>query len=163
MIRGTDVTSFRDCKPQYAAARDRAQHVVGATSERIADARQRYRSLVGKTFTLTAYRDRGSAFTKNAVDDVLNLTLREFGPTLAPRVTALPSSSAQGLAAISGERLGILDANLVIVYFSTPAARADAETNPQFRPCFPASPQPVDVRMLRQVADPVHTEPPNSG
>jgi iron complex transport system substrate-binding protein len=114
-------------KKQQAAA------LVSQVQRKIATVKAQHPRFAGKTFTFGPVEGNGQIFTTSSSADASATFFRQLGLTLAPAVTHLPASSTPGRSEISLERLDLLDADVVILAYATPAAQRQLEANPLFK------------------------------
>ncbi|SEE67554.1 ABC transporter substrate-binding protein [Jiangella alba] len=112
---------------------DEAQRQLRQTNDAIAAAIDAHPQLAGLTFTLGPVTADGAVNTINSTADASAEFLAQLGMELSPAVTGLPSSGIPGRAVISPEELELLDADVLLLTFNTPAARATLEANELFQ------------------------------
>lgn len=84
-------------------------------------------------FTIGPVQADGTVTTINSATDASAVFLSQLGLTLSPAVTGLATGPIPGRAPISPERLGVLDADVLILTFNTPQAQQRMEANPLFQ------------------------------
>lgn len=109
-----------------------AARVADVEAELVA-ARRDHPELQGKTFTFGPVQADGTLSTINRTDDASVALLGELGLVLSPRVTALPEGDIPNRAAISPERLDLIDADIVLLTFYTDESRGTFESQPLFQ------------------------------
>lgn len=109
---------------------DRAPGAIAATEGAVATAAAENPGLRGRTFSFSVVYS-GVVYTVLG-GDAAAAVLTQLGLTLAPAVATLPESATKGRAEVSAEQLSVLDADVVMVSYSTPADKAAFETNPLF-------------------------------
>ncbi|OLT11236.1 hypothetical protein BJF78_27400 [Pseudonocardia sp. CNS-139] len=114
---------------------DEAVQRVHDVEARIAAARAAHPALAGRTFTFGPVTPDGTIYTTNSTADLSAVFLQQLGLVLSPKATALPESRTRGKAVVSPELLDVLDADLLILTFtsSDPALRTRVESDPLFR------------------------------
>lgn len=109
-----------------------AARVISDTERKIAEARAGA-ALDGRTFTCSSVGGGGGqVYTKNSADDVLALSLAQFGLKLSPKVTALSSTTTAGIAGVGPEQLDLLDADLLLISYDSDEQRRTFEATPLF-------------------------------
>ena len=108
--------------------------LVADVQGRIARARTDHPQLAGRTFTFGPVTPDGTVYTTNSADDLSARFLQQLGLVLSPRVRSLPASSTRGKAVVSPENLDVLDADLMILTYTSddPGLRSRLETRPLF-------------------------------
>ncbi|MDQ4115558.1 MAG: hypothetical protein M3235_01195 [Actinomycetota bacterium] len=100
----------------------------------LASARVEHPRWQGRTFTFGPVIPGQEIYTVSSTSDASAALLSALGLRLAPAVTALPESEIPGRAKVSPERIGVLDADvLMLAYFGGPSVRADFEKQPLFQ------------------------------
>ncbi|MEC3993911.1 iron-siderophore ABC transporter substrate-binding protein [Actinacidiphila sp. DG2A-62] len=133
--RGVGQDSWQDMAArtgQVLGKRAQAEALVARVQAKIAAVHAQHPELQGKTFTFGPVSG-GEAFTIKSPTDASAVFFSQLGMTLAPQVTSLPDSATPGRAAISRERLDLLDADVVILTFATEPERKSFEAQPLFR------------------------------
>ncbi|MBU2663650.1 iron-siderophore ABC transporter substrate-binding protein [Actinoplanes bogorensis] len=110
-----------------------AAQQIKTTEDAIAQAKAANPEFAGKTFTLGPVTADGTVNTINSTSDASAEFLAQFGLALSPAVTSLPNAAIPGRAVISPERLDVLDADVLMLTFNTPAARTKLEATPLFQ------------------------------
>ena len=113
-----------------------AQALVDETEGAIAEARQAYAGLQGRTYTL-AWANAPGTVAVMASDDITAKFFADLGLSRTQQISELPtktgSAAGAGGAAVSYEQLDLLDADLLVVAFSTPDLKSALESNSLFR------------------------------
>lgn len=110
-----------------------ADEQIRRTEAAIAKAKKDNPELDGATFTLGPVTADGTVNTINSTKDASAEFLAQLGMKLAPAVTELPNSGIPGRAIISPERLRLIDADVVMLTYNTPAVRKKTEANGIFK------------------------------
>jgi len=118
---------------QLLGRADAAAALVAQVEGAIAAARADHPGFAGKTFTIGPVTADGQVNTINSMTDASVVFLAQLGLTLSPRVTGLPTSSIPGRALISAEQLSLIDADVLLLTFTTPQARERLEADPLFK------------------------------
>lgn len=117
---------------QVLGKRAQAEALVAHVQAKIAAVHTQHPELQGRTFTFGPVSG-GEAFTIKSPTDASAVFFSQLGMKLAPQVTSLPDSATPGRAAISRERLDLLDADVVILTFATEPERTAFEAQPLFK------------------------------
>lgn len=114
-------------------AEDAARRVAGIEA-RIAQARDTHPVLRGRTVTFGPVTADGTIYTTCSDADLSAAFLQQLGLTLSPKARALPESRTRGKAIVAPELLNLLDADLLLLTYTTPdpAVRAKLEASPLF-------------------------------
>ncbi|MBB4683086.1 ABC transporter substrate-binding protein [Amycolatopsis jiangsuensis] len=112
-------------KPDQAAA------LVKQVRDKIDGVGKAHPEFAGKTFTFGPV-STNSVYTINSTADAAATFFSQLGLKLSPKAAVLPSSTTPGRAQISPERLDLLDADVLIISYDSPASRATFEANPLF-------------------------------
>lgn len=133
---------------------DRARSVIAGVEHTIDADRTAHPEFAGKTFTFGPVQADGTIYTTSSRSDLSAALLAQLGLTLSPKVLNLPASSTRGKSIVSLERLDVLDADVLILTYITPAQQTKLEANPLFRRlpavrrgAYIALPLPVSVAM----------------
>jgi len=110
-----------------------ATKLVADTRAKIASLRAQHPELTGKTFTFGPVSGLDSIFTISRSDDASAVFFSQLGMKLAPAVTSLPPSATAGRSLVSAERIEVLDADVLIIAYTKPGARAELEGNQLFK------------------------------
>ncbi|MFE6699247.1 ABC transporter substrate-binding protein [Streptomyces sp. NPDC057718] len=110
-----------------------ADEQIRLTEAAIAKAKKENPDFQGATFTLGPVTAEGTVNTINSTKDASAEFLAQLGMKLAPAVTKLPSSGIPGRAIVSGERLSVLDADVVMLTYNTPDVQKQMEANSVFK------------------------------
>jgi iron complex transport system substrate-binding protein len=113
--------------------RQAAQDLVTKTTDTLAAAAQRYPELKGKTFTIGPVQAADRIFTISRTTDASASFFGALGMTLSPKVTALPQSDLPGRSAVSAEQVALLDADIVMITYTNPAAKSAFESSELFQ------------------------------
>jgi iron complex transport system substrate-binding protein len=109
-----------------------AAGVVSKVEGAITAARSANPRLTGVTFTLGPVTAEGTVNTINSVEDASVRFFNELGLVLSPTVRGLPDASFPGRATVSAERLDLLEADVLMLTYNTPAAKQRMESDPLF-------------------------------
>ncbi|MPY94463.1 MAG: ABC transporter substrate-binding protein [Acidimicrobiia bacterium] len=109
-----------------------ADALVADAEAELAAARRDHPELEGKTFTFGPVQPDGRTFTINRTDDASAALLGELGLVLSPQVTALPEGTIPNRTEISAEQLDLIDADVVLLTFSTDESPRAFESRPLF-------------------------------
>ncbi|MDT8913365.1 ABC transporter substrate-binding protein [Amycolatopsis sp. PS_44_ISF1] len=112
--------------------RPRADELVRQVAAKIAAAQAGHPEFAGKTFTFGP-ASSGGIYTISSEADAGARFFSQLGLELSPKVRNLPASATPGRSQISPERLDLLDADVLILSFSSAKGRADLEANPLFQ------------------------------
>ncbi|GAB3928691.1 iron ABC transporter substrate-binding protein [Microlunatus endophyticus] len=112
---------------------DQAQQLIKKTHDAIASAKKSNPQLAGKTYTFGPVSSLDSLFTINDDSDASAQFFDQLGMRLSPEVTSLPTSSTPRRAQLSMERIGLLDADVLILAFPDLAVREQLEAEPLFK------------------------------
>ncbi|MGY6652050.1 ABC transporter substrate-binding protein [Amycolatopsis sp. TRM77291] len=108
-----------------------AEQLISGTLDKITTARDTAR-LAGRTFSCSSVSGGGQVYTKNTPEDVLAVSLAQFGLRLSDKVTQLRSTTTKGVAAVGPERLDLLDADIMLVSYESVQQRQAFEAEPLF-------------------------------
>lgn len=135
---------------------DEGTRVVADTEAWIAAQKAAHPELADKTFAYVIASDSSALNTVNSTDDVSARILTELGMRLSPSVRALPTGSIPGRSPVSGENLGVVDAD-VLIGAGTQPGLAGLERHPVFvalpsvrRGAF----VPIDIQVANALAYP---------
>jgi iron complex transport system substrate-binding protein len=136
-VTGPNTDRWQDSTRRIGTALARpaaAERMVGDVEAQITRARAGNPSLAGRTFTFGPVTPDGAVYTTRTTGDLSAAFLQQLGLVLAPQVQALPPSATPGKALISPERLDLLDADLVVLTYTSedPALRARTESESLF-------------------------------
>lgn len=98
---------------------DPAAALIAQVEGAIAAARADHPVFAGRMFTIGPVQADGTVTTINSATDASAVFLSQLGLTLSPAVTGLATGPIPGRAPISPERLGVLDADVLILTFNT--------------------------------------------
>jgi iron complex transport system substrate-binding protein len=111
---------------------EQAAGVVAKVEGAITAARSANPQLTGVTFTLGPVTAEGAVNTISSVEDAAVQFFNELGLVLSPTVRDLPDAAFPGRATIAAERLDLLEADVLMLTYNTPAARERMESNKLF-------------------------------
>ncbi|MBW0102731.1 ABC transporter substrate-binding protein [Pseudonocardia sp. KRD291] len=112
---------------------EQATRLVAEVETAIRTAREGNPGFAGRTFTIGPVQANGTVNTVNSTSDASALFLQQLGLQLAPAVVPLQGNAIPGRAVVSPEQLDVLDADVMILTFTTPQARARLEADELFR------------------------------
>jgi ABC-type Fe3+-hydroxamate transport system substrate-binding protein len=112
---------------------DRAEKLIDGVRAKVAAAKKQHPGLAGKTFTFGPVDAGGQIYTISSTTDASARFFGQLGMTLSPKVTGLPRSSIPGRSEVSAERLDVIDADVLILTYSSEASRTELESDPLFR------------------------------
>lgn len=115
---------------QALGRQDRAQEVIAGVKSKIDEVRKAHPEFEGKTASYSFHFAPDSIQTINSTDDYAAEIVGDLGMSLSPKVTALEGD--QG-AQISLEQIGILDADVLILAYTSDDLRKSLENNPVFQ------------------------------
>jgi iron complex transport system substrate-binding protein len=110
-----------------------ATDVIARVEAAIAAARQRNPGFAGRTFTIGPVTPDGVVYTINSENDASARFLSDLGLKLSPSVLGLPPDRLPGRAVVSPELLRTLDADVMVLSYSSAASRAKVEAEPLFQ------------------------------
>lgn len=110
---------------------DEGKRVVQDTEGWMAAQKVAHPELADKTFAYVIASDSSVLNTVNSTDDVSAGILTALGLRLSPTVLGLPTGSIPGRAPVSGENLGVVDAD-VLIGAGTQPGLAGLERHPVF-------------------------------
>jgi iron complex transport system substrate-binding protein len=99
---------------------DEAAEVVKDTEARIAAVKDKHPGLAGKTYSLSIGNTPAKIYTIASEEDFAAKLMSEVGLKLTPSVTDIKTVSGSPTGELSFEQLDKLDADLVIIAFTTP-------------------------------------------
>lgn len=99
---------------------DEAAKVVKDTEARIAAVKDKHPGLAGKTYSLSIGNTPAKIYTIASEEDFAAKLMSEVGLKLTPSVTDIKTVSGSPTGELSFEQLDKLDADLVIIAFTTP-------------------------------------------
>jgi iron complex transport system substrate-binding protein len=111
----------------------KAATLIASVQDQIAKARAGNAGLAGQTFTFGPVSGMNSVYTINDPADASAAFFGQLGMKLSPKVTRLPASSTPRRARLSVERLGVLDADVVILAYPDAGIRARFERQAVFK------------------------------
>lgn len=106
---------------------DEARRLVGETEALLARVRSEHPEWAGRTFTFGPVDSLDSLYTISSPDDASAALLRELGLVLSPTVTSLPETATPGRGQVSLERLDVLDADVLLLLYSSDEGRIAME------------------------------------
>ncbi|WIX78250.1 iron-siderophore ABC transporter substrate-binding protein [Amycolatopsis carbonis] len=112
---------------------DAAEKLVTDVEAQIKAAKDASPSFAGRTFTIGPVTGDGTITTISSAQDASALFFAQLGLVLSPKVTALPQTSIPGRSQISPERLDLIDADVLVLTYTTPGSRAQTEALPLFQ------------------------------
>ncbi|MER6666909.1 ABC transporter substrate-binding protein [Amycolatopsis japonica] len=133
-VTGPNLDPWQDTTRRIGRAlgkESRAEQLITGTLAKIAAARDAA-GLTGKTFSCSSVSSGGQVYTKNTPEDVLAVSLAQFGLRLSDKVTGLRSTTTKGVAAVGPERLDLLDADIVLISYESVQQRRAFEAEPLF-------------------------------
>ena len=110
-----------------------ATDAIARVEAAIRTARAQNPGFAGRTFTIGPVTPDGVVYTINSENDASARFLSDLGLTLSPSVRGLAPDRLPGRAVVSPELLRMLDADVMVLSFSTAASRARLEAEPVFR------------------------------
>lgn len=111
-----------------------ARRAIARTEAQLRAVVHRHPGLRGRTFTLSSSFEPGKLVTIRDPQEVVARLFGELGLRLAPAARKVPKFSADNEGgAVSFERLDVLDADVMIVSYTTPQIRQATERHPLFR------------------------------
>lgn len=110
-----------------------AADTVARVEAAIRTARERNPGFAGRTFTIGPVTPDGVVYTINSRNDASARFLSDLGLTLSPSVLGLAGDRLPGRAVVSPELLRALDADVMVLSFSSAASRAKLEAEPLFQ------------------------------
>lgn len=108
---------------------DEAEKVIADTEDGIAKVKTDHPALDGKSYTLSMGNTPAKIFTIASEDDFAAKLMSELGMGLAPAVTDIKTVSGSPTGELSFEQLDKLDADLVIIAFTTPDLKKAFESS----------------------------------
>jgi iron complex transport system substrate-binding protein len=109
----------------------RAEQIVTEVEGEIAKAKAAAPELAGKTFAISQVWEAGSVGVLRSAQDAGVKMLNDFGMTLAPSVASL--SGDEFAVQLSLEKVSVLDADVLLVYYAEPGLQAPLEGNALFK------------------------------
>ncbi|MFV0308692.1 MAG: ABC transporter substrate-binding protein [Desertimonas sp.] len=110
---------------------DRANAAIAAAEATIEQLRTSAPGLDGATYTFNVVPAATTVISVTDPDDVANRFFAELGLGIAPAAADLPRQPGTG-AAISREQLGLLDADVVLMFYANDDAAATLREQPVF-------------------------------
>jgi iron complex transport system substrate-binding protein len=106
---------------------------VAQTEKAVADTKAANPGFAGRTFTIGPVQADGTINTISSDTDASARFMQELGLRLSPAVTSLPPGNFPGRAVVSPESLNAIDADVMILTYSSPDAQARLEANEVFK------------------------------
>jgi iron complex transport system substrate-binding protein len=113
--------------------KSQAETLISQVEGAISAARTANPGFAGRTFTIGPVTAEGVINTINSPTDASAVFMSQLGLTLSPKVASLPKGGFAGRAVVSPEQIEAIDADVVILTFNTPQARAQLEANELFK------------------------------
>ncbi|MFI5608239.1 ABC transporter substrate-binding protein [Amycolatopsis sp. NPDC051903] len=110
-----------------------ADRLVADVEAQIKAAKAANPAFAGRTFTIGPVTGDGTITTISSVTDASAVFFAQLGLVLSPKVTSLPQTSIPGRSQISPERLDLIDADVLVLTYTTPGSRAQTEAQPLFQ------------------------------
>ncbi len=110
-----------------------AAKLVMSVEQQITEARKRNPEFEGKTFTAGPALSDGTIYTINSTEDAAVALYAQLGLVLSPKVIDLPASATPGRAQVSMEQIDVLDADVMILTFTSDTDRERFEAQPLFQ------------------------------
>lgn len=132
-VQGSLVDSWQTTALRVGRALGRepeARKVVARVEAQIAAARKRHPEFEGKTFTSSYMYAPNTIRTITSVNDFTTKLMGQLGLVLAPGARAIDTPA--GFVDISLERVDVLEADVVLVAYSTPELQRSLEGNGSF-------------------------------
>ncbi|MCP2166460.1 iron-siderophore ABC transporter substrate-binding protein [Goodfellowiella coeruleoviolacea] len=107
-----------------------AEQLIADTERRITEVRDAYPGLAGRTFTASVGNTPNQLFTLVSPDDFAVKLIEQLGLRLSPSVADAARVAGSPTGSLSPEQYDKLDADLVIIAFTTPELRRAVESNP---------------------------------
>lgn len=108
---------------------EEAEKAIVDTEDGIAEVKADHPALDAKTYTLSMGNTPAKIFTIASEDDFAAKLMSELGMSLAPTVTDIKTVSGSPTGELSFEQLDKLDADLVIIAFTTPDLKKAFESS----------------------------------
>ncbi|SEP36103.1 ABC transporter substrate-binding protein [Amycolatopsis saalfeldensis] len=113
--------------------RIQAEKLIADVEAQVKAAKTANPGFSGRTFTIGPVTGDGTITTISSAKDASALFFGELGLVLSPKVTSLPQTSIPGRSQVSPERLDLLDADVLVLTYTTPGSRAQTEAQPLFQ------------------------------
>lgn len=110
---------------------DEGEKIVKDVEAKIAKVKTDHPVLVGRKFAVSQVWEAGSVGVLRSKDDAGVKMLNDFGMVLAPGVAALPGE--EFAAQLSLEKVGVLDTDVLLVYYTEDTFRTALEGNTLFK------------------------------
>jgi iron complex transport system substrate-binding protein len=133
-VDGPDSDTWRQRTTHIGTALGRteqAQKVITDIEAQITQAAQANPAFAGTTFS-RSYVFKGQVRAIVGGDAAVTI-LEQLGLTLSPEVAAQPEADTPGRAVVSLENLGVLDADVMMISYTTSDDRTFLESNPLFQ------------------------------
>ncbi|MFF5982143.1 iron-siderophore ABC transporter substrate-binding protein [Streptomyces olindensis] len=108
---------------------EQAGKAIKATEDSIAEVRSKHPGLKGKTYSLSIGNTPAKIFTIASEDDFAAKLMSEVGLGLTPSVKNIKTVSGSPTGELSFEQLDKLDADLVVIAFTTPQLKKAFESS----------------------------------
>jgi len=110
-----------------------ADDLIKQVQQKIDGTKAQHPEFAGRTFTFGPVSAPDSIYTISSTTDASATFFSQLGLQLSPKVTTLPQSSTPNRAAISPERLDLIDADVLILTFTNDGVRRQFEARPLFQ------------------------------
>lgn len=110
-----------------------AQALIDETEAEIAAIREEFPAIEGKSFSLSFLYDVGAIASIYWQEDFGVQFFQELGFEVAPALAELAAGEDELQGALSFETLNLIDADLVVLAFSSPEIQASFEENPVYQ------------------------------
>lgn len=118
---------------QALGMEEKAHQLIAETENQIEATREEFPELAGKTFSLSFLYNETSINSINAPTDFAVKFFLDLGFVLPPALAELSEQQGGPQAALSLETLHFIDADLMVVAFSSPEIQAAYEANPLYQ------------------------------
>jgi iron complex transport system substrate-binding protein len=108
----------------------RAEQLIADTERRISEVAAAHPGLAGRTFTASIGNSPDQVFTLVSPDDFAVKLIEQLGLRLSPAMADVPRVPGSPTGSLGPEQYDKLDADLVIIAFTTPQLRQAVESNP---------------------------------
>lgn len=110
-----------------------AADVIARVEAAVRGARERNPGFAGRTFTIGPVQPDGLINTINSDTDASARFLSQLGLRLSPAVSGLAPGNFPGRAVVGLEQLDRIDADVMVLTYTSPVARTRLEAEPLFR------------------------------
>lgn len=110
---------------------DAGEKIVKDVEAKIASVKTDHPALAGKKFAVSQVWEAGSVGVLRSKEDAGVKMLNDFGMVLAPSVAELPGE--EFAAQLSLEKVGVLDSDVLLVYYTEDTFKATLEANTLFK------------------------------